>query len=99
MTIKRRKESFFVKVIDNKMRMVYNVNMIDGSGGGKAMRILRMTAKLTQQDVARALGIRRSTVAMWERGTAMPRADKLPELAKLYGCSIDDLFGRNEKEK
>ena len=52
----------------------------------------RLTTKLTQEDVARHLSIRRTTVSMWETGEAMPRADMLPKIAKLYGCTIDDLY-------
>ena len=38
------------------------------------------------------LNVDRSTIAKWETGEAMPRADKLPEIAKILGCTIDDLF-------
>lgn len=38
------------------------------------------------------MNVGQSAVAMWESGKNMPRADKLPALAKLYGCTIDDLF-------
>lgn len=53
---------------------------------------LRVSAKLTQEELGAMLGVNRSTIAMWETGEAMPRADKLPELAKVFGCSIDDLY-------
>lgn len=53
---------------------------------------LRENANLTQQQLSETLKIDRSTVAKWETGEAMPRADKLPELAKIFGCSIDDLY-------
>lgn len=53
---------------------------------------LRENANLTQQQLSDTLKIDRSTVAKWETGEAMPRADKLPELAKIFGCSIDDLY-------
>lgn len=53
---------------------------------------LRERAKFTQKSLAEKLGVGQSTVAMWESGVQMPRADKLPELAKILGCSIDDLF-------
>lgn len=53
---------------------------------------LRVSAKLTQEELGAMLGVNRSTIAMWETGEAMPRADKLPELAKIFGCSIDDLY-------
>ena len=38
------------------------------------------------------LNVDRSTVSKWESGDALPRSDKLPELAQIFGCSIDDLF-------
>ena len=46
----------------------------------------------TQREVAKILGIKQSSVSKWERGLAKPRADKLPVLAKLYGCSIEELL-------
>jgi transcriptional regulator with XRE-family HTH domain len=52
---------------------------------------------LTQDELAERLKISRTTVTMWETGEAMPRADKLPELAKILGCTIDDLFKSEEK--
>ena len=62
----------------------------------EALKELRKRAGLNQADVAAALDIQQSTVAMWESGENKPRADKLPEIAKLYNCTIDDLYGRKE---
>lgn len=56
------------------------------------LKSLRDQAKLTQEDVAVKLNIDRSTIAKWETGEAMPRADKLPQLARVLGCTIDELF-------
>ena len=53
---------------------------------------MREKANLSQEEVAVALKIDRSTVAKWETGVAYPRADKLPAISALYGCSIDELF-------
>lgn len=60
------------------------------------MRIkeLREAAGLSQADVVRAMGVDQAAVFKWENGISMPRAAKLPLLADLFGCSIDDLFGR-----
>lgn len=46
----------------------------------------------TQREVALILGVKESAVSKWERGLSKPRADKLPILAKLYGCSIEELL-------
>lgn len=53
---------------------------------------LRLLKNLTQEQLALAVDVKRTTVAMWERGSAKPRADKLPLIAKELGCEIADLF-------
>lgn len=60
------------------------------------MRIkeLREPLELTQEDIAEKLKVKRTTVSMWETGEAFPRADKLPQLAEILGCKIDDLFDK-----
>lgn len=65
-----------------------------------SFKIMRIKAGLTQPQVSEALGIPQSTIACWETGRALPRADKLPALAKLFKCSIDELLkgsGNNEQ--
>lgn len=57
---------------------------------------LRISANLTQKEVASELNVDRSTVSYWESGAAMPRADQLPKLADLFHCTIDALFGRED---
>ncbi len=61
------------------------------------MKALRVALKLSQDDVAKALHVDRSAVAKWETGAAMPRADKLPALARLLGCTIEELMA-DEKD-
>ena len=53
----------------------------------------------TQSEVAKALGVKGAAVSKWERGVSRPRADRLPALAKLYGCTIDDLLADLKEEK
>ncbi len=58
-----------------------------------AMRERRLRGAVpTQREVAQALGVKESAVSKWERGLAKPRADKLPMIAKLYGCTIEELL-------
>ncbi len=59
------------------------------------IQAFRENAGLSKIEVARHLGVDLSAVCHWESGKAFPRADKLPELADLFGCSIDALFGRS----
>ena len=58
----------------------------------KVIRKMRLARGLTQAKLAEALVVDTSTVTKWETGEAKPRADKLPLLAKILGCSIDELF-------
>lgn len=46
----------------------------------------------TQTELAKDLGVSQQAVAMWEKGTNKPRADKLIQLARILGCTIDELF-------
>lgn len=50
---------------------------------------------LPQRYLADQLNIDNSTVNKWFVGENIPRADKLPKLAQLLSCTIDELF---EKE-
>jgi len=47
---------------------------------------------MTQREVATALGVGQNTVAYWDTGR-QPKVEYLPEIAKLFGCSIDALYG------
>ena len=54
--------------------------------------ILRKRAGLTQKALAAAMDVTDAAVAQWETGAAMPVSAKLPKLAAVLGCTIDDLF-------
>lgn len=60
------------------------------------MRIteLREAKGMSKTELARAMDVDLAAVHRWETGTAMPLAAKLPKLADLLGCSIDELYGR-----
>ena len=54
----------------------------------------RKAKKLFQKDIAEQLNVDRSTVARWECDKSQPKADKLPKLAEILGCTIDELFDK-----
>lgn len=58
--------------------------------------ILRKKAGYTQSEVSATIGVDQSAVAKWEAGISYPKADKLPMLAKMYSCTIDQLFESNK---
>ena len=63
------------------------------------MRAMREKKDMSQQAVALEIGVERSTVAKWESGKRRPRAELLPKLAKLFGCSIEELLVPDGPEK
>jgi transcriptional regulator with XRE-family HTH domain len=56
----------------------------------------RLVAGLTQKQAADALGVDQSAVSLWDRGITRPRAALLPKVAKLYGCTVDELLAPDE---
>jgi len=56
------------------------------------IRAARVNARLTQTEAANALNIGLKTLQNWESGASCPRADKMPEICKLYGCNTDDII-------
>lgn len=54
---------------------------------------------LTQDEIAKQLGISQSTYANWERGFRAPRANEIAWIADIYQIPLDDLFGRTDIKK
>ena len=52
----------------------------------------RNKAGLSQAVVADKLGIKPAAVSQWENGKTKPSADKLLEIAELYGCTVEELL-------
>lgn len=59
------------------------------------LKQLRTDAGLTQQDVARLLGVERSTYVKYERGQSDPPTATLIRLADYFGVSVDYVIGRD----
>ena len=51
---------------------------------------------MSQKELANALHVSQPSLWAWETGKANPTADKLPALAKALGCTIDDLFDKED---
>lgn len=82
-------------MLDISIIMIYNnINTNDKKRGETRLNIknIREQAGLTQAEVAKALNVGQSAVAAWETGQALPRADKLIDIAKLLNCTIEELL-------
>ena len=52
---------------------------------------LRKEKRRSQIEVAEALNVSRQAISRWETGAAAPSTEKLIELSRLYGVSLDEL--------
>lgn len=52
----------------------------------------RIKSGLTQAQLGRQIGVDQSAVHLWESGKTLPRASLLPKLARILGCTADDLL-------
>ena len=62
------------------------------------LKAVRQQQRLTQVDVAKRLNVGQGTVSLWEAGITFPRADNLMKLAKLYGCTVDEILQTEDKQ-
>lgn len=58
----------------------------------KNLKRFRIAKNLTQEQVADTLGVSPQTISRWECNTTLPDVTMLPQIAKLYCVTIDDLY-------
>jgi len=58
----------------------------------ETLKLLRRRKGLTQEDLARLLGVSRITVARWETGQRFPTTEQLMRLSKVLGVSPEELL-------
>lgn len=63
---------------------------------GTRLHTLRKERKLRQEDMAKQLGIARTTYAMYEQGNREPDYNTLIKLSNFFKVSIDYLLGTTE---
>lgn len=62
------------------------------------LKTLRKEAGLTQEQVAKKLGVSRPAYTYWEKGKKRPTPDKLSNIAQFYGVTTDYLLGNEPEE-
>ena len=61
---------------------------------GSVIAELRREKGMTQEELAQAMGVTNQAVSKWESAQNCPDIQLLPQLADLFGVTIDSLFGR-----
>lgn len=57
-----------------------------------AEKLIAMRGEKTQAEVAKSIGISKSSLAMYETGQRVPRDEIKLALANYYGATIQDIF-------
>lgn len=58
----------------------------------KDLKRRRKELKISQGELAAQLGVTQGAVAQWESGITQPTIDKLLQLSKLLGCTVEQLL-------
>ncbi len=65
---------------------------------GFILKELRTSCGMTQKEVAKKIGRTQQIVGHWETGYAQPDANTLFTLCNIYGVTVDDAFGFQQKD-
>lgn len=63
----------------------------------KQIRANRLRLNMTQEKLAEKLNVTAQAVSKWESGSGLPDITLLPELAAVFGVTIDELFETSEE--
>lgn len=66
---------------------------------GTRINRLRTEKKLSQGELAEALGVSRQSISKWETDSSVPELDKLMKLSRLFGITLDELVTGEAAEK
>jgi transcriptional regulator with XRE-family HTH domain len=69
---------------------------VDEKQFGRQVTSLRKRSGMTQDELAARLHVSAQAVSKWENGHSLPETALLPQLAKVFGVMIDELFGLND---
>lgn len=66
---------------------------------GNKVRKYRRDADMTQAMLAEKFGVSEQAVSRWECGSAYPDVELIPMIARMFGVTIDQLFGSSDEER
>jgi transcriptional regulator with XRE-family HTH domain len=65
---------------------------------GKILKNLRVQARMTQKEAAKAIGRKQQIIGHWETGYSQPDVNTLFALCYIYNADINEAFGFTKKK-
>lgn len=59
----------------------------------------RVNAEMTQEEVAKRMGLNKQTICNWENGKVIPKRAQLEMMCKIYSIPVDNIFLPNKPNK
>lgn len=92
--------------LPNKRKEVISMSIFNQNGGalmaqsnsqqlGKNIAALRKEKGMTQEELAQKLGVSPQAVSKWENLTSCPDIALLPDIAEIFGVTVDELLRSN----
>ena len=66
---------------------------------GEGLKYQREANGLSQMELAKCTGLSQQAISLWEQNKRVPSIANCETLADFYGISLDELVGRDFKEK
>jgi len=73
--------------------------MLDPTGLGEKIRLLRRKAGMTQTDLADKMYVSFQAISSWECGSTLPDVENLCNLAKTFNVSVDELLRKDDLDE
>lgn len=61
---------------------------------GNKIKSLRTSAKMTQEELGKKIGVKKSTIANYESGYSEPESEKLSQIATIFDVTLDYIVGK-----
>lgn len=62
---------------------------------GKSIKLNRVEQGLSQEKLAKLIGVTHASISYWENGVNIPNVNDCWKIADVLGISIDELIGRD----
>ena len=82
-----------IQIVSREGKIIHFPGATGAVQFGDVMQDARSRKKISQEEMAKLMGVTRYTIMNWEQNKNKPDCDMLPRLCSILGITINDLFG------